>query len=210
MPSRYDAVIFDLLTGLIDSWTLWNQAAGDAEAGGRWRHAYLRLTYATGDYQPYEDLVRQAARESGVGEASAERLIAQWATLRPWPEARSVLNTLKQYLPLAVVTNCSERLGHIAADTLGVPFDCVVTAERAGAYKPDPRPYRMALEELGLAPKRALFVAGSAFDVGGAGAIGMPVYWHNHVGLAAHGDTSALISEQRSLKPLCEVALGEV
>lgn len=209
MPSRYDAVIFDLLTGLIDSWTLWNEAAGDPETGGRWRHGYLKLTYATGDYQPYEELVTQAARESGVGEAAAERLIARWGDLKPWPEARAVLNDLKQSLPLAVVTNCSETMGHIAAGTVGVPFDLVVTAERAGAYKPDPRPYRMALEELGVAPERALFVAGSAFDVGGAGAIGMPVYWHNHVGLAAHGDTSALIAEERSLEPLRAIAPGQ-
>ena len=30
---RYDAVIFDLLTALLDSWTLWNSAAGSPEAG---------------------------------------------------------------------------------------------------------------------------------------------------------------------------------
>jgi len=34
---RYDAVVFDLLTALIDSWTLWNFAAGSPEAGLRWR-----------------------------------------------------------------------------------------------------------------------------------------------------------------------------
>lgn len=209
MPSRYDAVIFDLLTGLIDSWTLWNEAAGGADMGGRWRHRYLRLTYATGDYVPYETLVAQAARESGAGKRAAEHLIASWSSLKPWPEARAVLNALKPRLRLAVVTNCSERLGRIAVANTGVDFDHVVTAERAGAYKPDPRPYRMALEELGVAPARALFVAGSAFDVAGAGALGMPVYWHNHAGLAPHGDASALIAEERSLEPLREIALGE-
>ncbi len=25
---KYDAVVFDLLTGLIDSWSLWNEIAG--------------------------------------------------------------------------------------------------------------------------------------------------------------------------------------
>ena len=29
----YDAVVFDLLTALIDSWTLWNDVAGSAEDG---------------------------------------------------------------------------------------------------------------------------------------------------------------------------------
>jgi 2-haloacid dehalogenase len=54
---NYDAVVFDLLTALIDSWTLWNRAAGSAEHGLRWRRAYLALTYAAGPYRPYADIV---------------------------------------------------------------------------------------------------------------------------------------------------------
>ena len=27
MPTKYDAVIFDLLTALLDSWSLWNDVA---------------------------------------------------------------------------------------------------------------------------------------------------------------------------------------
>jgi 2-haloacid dehalogenase len=35
-PTRqYDAVVFDLLTALLDSWTLWNRIAGSNEAGLR-------------------------------------------------------------------------------------------------------------------------------------------------------------------------------
>src|SRR5258706_7248605 len=56
------AVLFDLLTALLDSWTVWNSAAGSEAAGRDWRAEYLRLTYGCGAYQPYEDLVREAAR----------------------------------------------------------------------------------------------------------------------------------------------------
>ena len=56
------AVLFDLLTALLDSWTVWNAAAGSEAAGRDWRAEYLRLTYGCGAYQPYEDLVRTAAR----------------------------------------------------------------------------------------------------------------------------------------------------
>src|SRR6266511_6048221 len=38
---HYDAVIFDLPTALLDSWTLWNRVAGSAEDGARWRRKYL-------------------------------------------------------------------------------------------------------------------------------------------------------------------------
>jgi len=47
MP-RYDAVVFDLLTALLDSWTLWNSVAGSAEDGMRWRRRYLEITYGCG------------------------------------------------------------------------------------------------------------------------------------------------------------------
>ena len=34
MIRRYDAVLFDLLTGLLDSWTLWNAVAGSEQEMG--------------------------------------------------------------------------------------------------------------------------------------------------------------------------------
>ena len=67
MGKRYDAVIFDLLTALIDSWTLWNDVAGSDEDGMRWRQAYLRLTYGAGAYRPYETIVAEAAKAAGIG-----------------------------------------------------------------------------------------------------------------------------------------------
>ena len=73
---KYDAVVFDLLTALIDSWTLWNQAAGSAEDGLRWRREYLALTYAAGPYRPYADIVRQAAARAGIEPACVDTLLA--------------------------------------------------------------------------------------------------------------------------------------
>ena len=60
-----------------------------------------------------------------------------------------------------------------------------MSAERAGVYKTDPRAYQAALDALGLPAGRVLFVAGSAHDVPGAGALGMPVYWSNRQRLPA-------------------------
>src|SRR6516165_11173207 len=39
------AVLFDLLTALLDSWTVWNATAGSERAGRAWRAEYLRRTY---------------------------------------------------------------------------------------------------------------------------------------------------------------------
>ena len=178
---RYDAVVFDLLTALIDSWTLWNAVAGSAEDGLKWRRRYLEITYGCGAYRPYESLVREAARDVGLPQTVGDELERRWDELAPWPEARAVLAKLPA--PLAVATNCSVRLGERAAARVGVPFKVVVTAESAGFYKPRPEPYRAVLAALGTAPERTLFVAGSAADVPGAKGVGMPVYWHNRIGL---------------------------
>ena len=175
---RFDTVLFDLLTALLDSRTLWNRIAGSEESGGKWRAAYLRRTYQAGRYRLYETLVAEAAREVGLPAALAGCLAARYQELKPWPEVDEVLGTLRRDgLRLGVVTNCSEELGAAAVSCTGIDFDVVVTAERVGNYKPDPRPYETALAELGATASRCLFVAGSAYDLFGASKIGLATYW---------------------------------
>lgn len=178
------AVLFDLLTALLDSWTLWNRAAGSEPLGRAWRAAYLQLTYGCGDYVEYEALVREAARQVGLASSVADSLESNWLTLAPWSGAVAALEQLRPHCKLAVVTNCSERLGRLAASILPVRWDAVVTAERAGAYKPDARPYALALAELGVAAENACFVAGSSYDAFGTAQCGLRTYWHNRIGLA--------------------------
>jgi len=196
------AVLFDLLTALLDSWTLWNRAAGSDAAGRRWRAAYLERTYGCGAYRPYETLVREAAAASGLDYSRADSLEAAWDELRPWDDAREVLGQLAGRFRLGVVTNCSERLGQRAARAVGIPFEVVVTSERAGFYKPDPAPYRLALAELGLPAERVFFVAGSGFDLIGTAAVGMATLWHNRAGLARPAQAPAPLAERRSLREL--------
>jgi HAD superfamily hydrolase (TIGR01493 family) len=166
-------VLFDLLTALLDSWTVWNRAAGSESAGRAWRAEYLRRTYGCGAYQPYEELVEAAAAAVGLP-----------AELPVWDGARELLQALRPHCRLGVVTNCSDRLGRRAAGLLGVDWDVVVTSEEAGFYKPDPRPYERALARLQVEPSQAAFVAGSGYDMFGTSKVGLRTYWHNRVGLA--------------------------
>lgn len=178
------AVLFDLLTALLDSWTVWNAAAGSESMGRTWRAEYLRLTYGCGAYVPYEDLVRQAAATVGLPATAPQALDDQWDELPVWSGATELLQALKPHCKLAVVTNCSRRLGQRAAERLGIDWDVVVTSEEAGFYKPDPRPYQLALERLSVSPGEAAFVAGSGYDMFGTARVGLRTYWHNRVGLA--------------------------
>lgn len=205
---RFDAVLFDLLTALIDSWSLWNRIAGGEAAGRAWRGEYLKLTYGCGAYRPYETLVEEAAVASGLPASRARELEEHWLTLEPWKDAKPLLRKLARDYRLGVVTNCSERLGRLAAMRMEAPFDVVVTSERAGYYKPRPEPYRLALEELGLPAKRVLFVCGSAFDLFGTASVGMDTVWHNRVGLARPDGAPAPVRECRTLEPMVSEQLA--
>jgi 2-haloalkanoic acid dehalogenase type II len=169
----------------------------------RW-HAASQAALRGRDYYPFADNVRAAAREVGVSEERAAELLARWGDFAPWPDTSAALAAL----PITrrfIVTNCSRELGNRAAQRVPGPLDLVMTAEQSGAYKPDPRPYRAALDALGLAPDRVLFVAGSAHDVGGATRVGMDVYWANRGGVKSPEDARAL-RESPDLGALAEVA----
>jgi 2-haloacid dehalogenase len=212
MPGcHFDAILFDLLTALLDSWTLWNRVAGSDDGGGRWRAAYLRRTYQTGLYRPDETFVAEAAIEASLPSALASRLAARYHELKPWPEVTEVLDALRRVgLKLGVVTNCSEALAATAVVCTGVGFDVVVTAERAGYYKPDPRPYKQALAEMGMTASRCLFVAGSVYDLFGTSKVGLPTYWHDRIGLDPPENIPKPLAHHRSLLPLLDlVRAGE-
>jgi 2-haloacid dehalogenase len=200
---RYRAIGFDLLTALLDSWTLWSAVAGDRATGMRW-HAASQALLRGQAYRPFDGIVRDAATEVGIPVAKADELLRRWGEFDPWPDVPAVLSRL-QNTTRFIVTNCSRDLGARAATRAG-RFDLVMTAEEAGAYKPDPRPYRAALAALGLEAGDVLFVAGSAHDVGGAARVGMDVYWANRGGVAAPSDAVALRNEPdlRGLRALVE------
>lgn len=205
---RPKVIIFDLLTALLDSWTLWNAStpSGTEEEGRLWRARYLEITFQQGTYASYESLMKQAAADVGVASSAPEKLLRDWSKLEAWPEVFDVLQRLKaQGYKLGVVTNCSKELGNKAAVRAAtsktgeqLAFDTVITAEESGFYKPVKQAYDAILAAMGVDASEALFVAGSAGDVQGATNAGMKVVWHNHVGLAPKGSAVPL-RESRSL-----------
>src|SRR5213593_3736649 len=190
---RFDAIGFDLLTALLDTWSLWKSVARDDAVGMRW-HAASQALLRGAPYRPFEHIVRDAAREVGLTNDRAQLLLARWGEFDPWPDVPAALEGIDAYRRF-IVTNCSRVLAARAVARVPVRFELVMTAEEAGAYKPDPKPYLAALERLALAPSRVLFVAGSAHDVGGAERLGMPVYWANRGGLPLPPGTRPLANE---------------
>jgi putative hydrolase of the HAD superfamily len=90
--------------------------------------------------------------------------------------AGSVASLRRRGLALAVVGNWDLTLpDHLAA--LGLDGLPVVTSAAVGAAKPDPRPFRLALDELGVRPERALHIGNEDTDELGAKAAGMHFAW---------------------------------
>jgi 2-haloacid dehalogenase len=202
----YEAVLFDLFTALLDSQPLWREVAGSAALGASWREESSRVAYSTRTYRPFVETLEEAARVAGVPPGRAADLLrGMGERVGPWSEAPEVLRRLSESVRIGVVTNCSEELGQLAAARVGVPFDTVVTAEAAGAYKPRPEPYRLALDRLGVQASRTLFVAGSPADITGAGGAGMRAWWHNRLQLSL-GAHEAPLAEHDSLEPLVAFA----
>ena len=162
---KYQAVMIDLLTALLNSWSLWSKVAGSDQAGLKWRKRYLTLTYQAGPYRPYEDIIKEAAKDVGMPYERANELIRRWGEVEPWPETKRVLRELIEKVPVAVVTNSSIALAEVAVSCTGISIPIVITAEKAGYYKPNPQPYQMALERLRCKAKHVIFVAGSPSDV---------------------------------------------
>lgn len=89
------------------------------------------------------------------------------------PHAGAAVERLSRLgLELAVVSNWDVGLGeHLSG--LGLDGVTVVTSAEAGAPKPDPTVFLLALDRLGVRPERALHVGDSEADEHGARAAGM-------------------------------------
>ncbi|HET8606976.1 MAG TPA: HAD-IA family hydrolase [Gaiellaceae bacterium] len=101
----------------------------------------------------------------------AERFMAA-IVFEPEPGALEAVRRLAaRGLALCVVSNWDCGLGEqLAALGFRLP---VVTSAEAGAVKPDPAIFRLALERLAVGPGRALHVGDSQADEEGARAAGM-------------------------------------
>ena len=109
----------------------------------------------------------------GLSEAEVDHLNRVWHRLDPWPDAVEGLRRLRTRFILATLSNGNVALLVNMARRAGLPWDAVLGAEVARAYKPMPEAYRTTVAMLGLAPQQAMMVAAHNDDLGHAAACGM-------------------------------------
>ena len=109
----------------------------------------------------------------GLNESEIERFNRVWHRLDPWPDAVPGLTRLRQKYVIAPLSNGGFALLTNLSKRAGLPWDCILSAELAGAYKPDPQVYRMAARLLGLECAEVMLVAAHGADLRGARAAGL-------------------------------------
>lgn len=110
---------------------------------------------------------------TGLTEAEKDHWNRVWHRLTPWPDAIAGLQRLKGRYIIAALSNGNMALLTNMAKHSGLPWDCILSAELAHHYKPDPEVYQTAADLLGLPPSQVLMVAAHQHDLRGAQAVGM-------------------------------------
>lgn len=109
-----------------------------------------------------------------LDESEIDHLNRAWHRLDPWPDAVEGLTRLKRKYVLATLSNGNVALLVNMAKRAGLPWDAVLGAEVARAYKPQPEAYERTADFLGLKPAQCMMVAAHGGDLKAARECGFP------------------------------------
>jgi putative hydrolase of the HAD superfamily len=116
-----------------------------------------------------------AALDLDTSAETIEQLAQEQIEQRPFPDTRSTLEEFRRSgLRLGVVSNAWPSLERTYR-VLGLRdfFDAFVISSKLGCLKPDPRIYRVAIEQIGVDPQSTIFVDDDADYVQAAKSLGM-------------------------------------
>lgn len=192
---RIKAVAFDGFT-VFDPRSVAARAAElfpgkSADLMAAWRTRQFEYTWLrtlTGRYADFwtvtEEALVFAARASKVELAASSRdaLMSSFLELRAYPDVSAALRALKGAgVKRAFLSNLTPAMLDASTKSAGLEglFDLSLSTDRARAYKPDPRAYRMGVDALGLEKEEIAFAAFGSWDAAGAKTFGYPTYWMN-------------------------------
>lgn len=182
------ALIFDVFGTLVD----WRSSIARAVAkalpdvdpfafADAWRQEYQpamqRIRDGARGYIPLDDLHREnleiVAKRFDVTPSDPPSLARAWERLDPWPDTVSGLIRLKQHAIVAPCSNGSIALMTHLARHAGLPWDCILGADLAQDYKPQPAVYAACCTALRLPPEAVMMVAAHNSDLEAARECGL-------------------------------------
>jgi 2-haloacid dehalogenase len=105
--------------------------------------------------------------------AARDEFTLAWHRLDPWPDTVDGLRRLRRRFVIAPNSNANIALLVDLARRSGMPWDVILGAELARAYKPDPRVYLCCVDALGLVPDQVMMVAAHNSDLAAAADCGL-------------------------------------
>jgi 2-haloacid dehalogenase len=168
----------------------------------------------TGQYRPYREVlasvVRGFARELkfDITASQATGLAESIRDWQPFADATSGLKRLQARYKLAILSNIDDDLFAHSAVKLQLSFDCVVTAQQLGSYKPSLDNFKALLQRLGIGRAGLLHAAESLYhDVSPAGSLGIATVWVNRrQGKPAAATKTAVAQPDLEVSTIAELA----
>ena len=153
--------------GIDGDWEAFADAwrAGYAPAMDRVRRGELPWMTIDGLHRVILDSIIDRFGLGGLDEAERAHLNRAWHRLQPWPDSVAGLARLKQRFAITTLSNGNFSLLVDMARHAGLPWDCIISAELFGHYKPDPETYLGAARLLDIPPCALMLVASHPGDL---------------------------------------------
>lgn len=190
------AVAFDAYGTLFDVYSVSVRAeqlfpGKGAALANLWRDKqiqYTQLRTLCSTYKPFwevtQDALVYACRFLDVDLScdAQNALMGEYAALKPFPENKRVLETLKaKGIKLAILSNANPEMLEAVVRAAGMQelIDHQLSVDAAKKYKTAPEAYQLGPDAFGLSAKNILFVSSNGWDVSGATWFGYTTFWVN-------------------------------
>jgi 2-haloacid dehalogenase len=151
----------------------------------------IQFEMMQGPYRSLKEILPDALHQAmnrlhlSYQERFGDDLMAAVASCGPFPEVPTALNKIRSKYRIAIISNSDDDIIESNVRAIGVPFDEVITAQQARAYKPQYAIFQYLFEKLGSRPEDIVHVAaGFIFDIEPAASFGTPRVWINRAGIA--------------------------
>ena len=155
-----------------------------------WRTKQLEYTWLRSLMHCYVDFweVTQDALDytlefQGIDDNSLRKdLLKAYFELSCYPEVPETLSKIKQMgLGTAILSNGSPKMlkAGVTNSNLRKVLDSIISVDTIKIFKPSPKVYQLATDQLGCNTEEILFFSSNAWDVSGASTFGFKTVWVN-------------------------------
>ena len=195
-------LVFDLYGTLVDTGSVTAECervfpGRGAAVSNIWRAKQLEYTWllnSMGEYLDFREVTRRALTFSCHSERlkceadTVSFLMEAYLSLAPFEDALpAARNLIGRGARLFVLSNGTSQMVKEVLGRAGLLnlFSGILSVDSIRAYKPDPRAYSMAAEDLASPPASIGFVSANSWDIAGAASFGLKAVWVNRSGAIA-------------------------